>query len=165
MDTNKKPKKSQEYNCEKCKFITKHKNDYNKHLLTTKHMKGTNIIQCTQIAKKMLFICKCGKEYKYSQGLSRHKQTCNNPIQEPIIERIQEPTIEPVQQPNITMIIEIIKENQEFKKLLLEQTIKVSEQNNQVIELYKENNILNKENNILNKENNKLINKLVEKSF
>ena len=120
-------------------------------------MKRTNIIQSTQISKKTFFKCKCGKKYKYSQGLSKHKQTCNNPI----IERLQEPSIEPLQELNITMIIEIIKENQEFKKLISEQNNKLSEQNNKVSE---QNNKLSEQNKQvieLYKENNILINKLV----
>ena len=159
MDNIKNAKINNDYNCEVCNFTTKRKNDYNRHLLTTKHK---TIIEGNIKTEKRI-ICSCGKEYKNRHGLSRHKKNCDyKPIREPTQEPTQNLTII---EPNITMIIEIIKENQEFKKLLLEQTIKVSEQNNQVIELYKENNILNKENNILNKENNKLINKLVEKSF
>ena len=68
------------------------------------------------------------------------------------------------------MIIDIIKENQDFKKILLEQTIKLTEQNiklteqnNQVIELHKENKefkeILVKQ----NKEHTELINKFIER--
>jgi len=139
-----------DYKCEICNFITKRKNDYNRHIMTSKH-KAT--IEGNIKAEKRI-VCNCGKEYKNRHGLSRHKQKCDyKPIEEPTQEPTQNLTMI---EPNITMIIEIIKENQEIKKLLLEQTIKVSEQNNQVIELHKENNILNKENNIL-------INKLVEK--
>ena len=150
MDNNKTIKNikvPKEYICDSCNFITKLKGDYNRHILTAKHK---CIIEGNIKAIKQN-ICNCGKEYKNRHGLSRHKKTCNyKPIEEPI----REPTEEPTQkltniEPNINMIIEIIKENQEFKKILLEQ-------NNQVIELHKENNILNKENNIL-------INKLVEK--
>ena len=138
------------YNCDSCDFITKRKNDYNRHLLTTKHKA---IIEGNIKAEKRI-ICNCGKEYKNRHGLSRHKKNCDyKPIEEPIREDIGELTkIEP----NINMFIDIIKENQEIKKLLLEQSKqlfeqnnKVSEQNKQVIELHKENNIL--------------INKLVEK--
>ena len=86
MDTTIKPIKTQNYNCEKCKFITKHKNDYNKHLLTRKHNKDTPIIHCIQNTKKQNFKCQCGKEYKYSQGLFKQKQKCNNPNKEPIQE-------------------------------------------------------------------------------
>jgi hypothetical protein len=150
-------KTTKDYKCDCCDFITKRKNDYNRHLLTVKH-KAT--VEGNIKAEKRI-ICNCGKEYKNRHGLSRHKKNCDyKPIEEPIEEHVGELT---KMEPNINMFIDIIKENQEIKKLLLEQTIKVSEQNNQVIELHKENNILNKENNILNKENNVLINKLVEK--
>jgi len=164
MDDNKYAKSVKtinEYNCKCCNFITKRKNDYNRHIMTAKH-KST--IGGDKKAEKRI-TCSCGKEYKNRQGLFKHKQKCDyKPIEEPIIEPIEEPTQKLTNiEPNITMILDIIKENQEIKKLLLEQTIKVSEQNKQVIELHKENNILNKENNILNKENNILINKLVEK--
>ena len=154
-------KKINEYYCEICNFITKRKNDYNRHLLTAKH----KITIEGNIKAEKRIICNCGKEYKNRHGLSRHKKNCYyKPIEEPIIEPNEEPIRELTKiEPNINMFIDIMKENQEIKKLLLEQTIKVSEQNNQVIELHKENNILNKENNILNKENNVLINKLVEK--
>jgi len=135
-----------EYKCINCNYKTQYKKDYNKHLLTAKHIKITNELQNDPNLPKK-YVCNCGKEYKNRQGLFKHKKTCD-------YKPIREPTEKPTQkltniEPNINMIIEIIKENQEFKKILLEQ-------NNQVIELHKENNILNKENNIL-------INKLVEK--
>jgi len=154
------PKNPNGYICFHCNYITKFKKDYNKHLLTAKHKK---IINDNNI-KQLRFVCICGNKYKYNSGLSRHKTVCNykhieqitqETIQEPIRELDDEYNLSKIE-PNINMFIEIIKDNQEFKKLLLEQ-------NNQVIELHKENNILNKENNILNKENNILINKLVEK--
>ena len=126
-------KNPKEYICNDCNYITKYKKDFNKHLLTAKHIKITNIKNNILIIPSKKFICNCGKEYKNRQGLFKHKKSCTykpeNIIQEnPII--------------NTNMIIDIIKENQEIKKLLIEQ-------NNQVIELHKENNIL--------------INKLVEK--
>jgi len=129
-------KKQKEYICNECDFITKRKSDYERHLLTAKH-------KCIIEGNKKTIkhnICICGKEYKNRHGLSRHKKTCHyKPIEEPI----QEPNIEVrTIEPNITIILDIIKENQEIKNMLLEQ-------NKQVIELHKENNIL--------------INKLVEK--
>ena len=155
MDTIKILKSPKEYYCEKCDYKTLYKKDYNKHILTSKHLKDTsnilNILNNT-------FKCNCGKEYKFSQGLSKHKKICN-------YKPIEEPTIEPVQEPNITMIIEIIKENQEFKKLIIEQSKQLFEQNNKVSE---QNNKLSEQNKQvieLHKENNILINKLVEKEF
>uniref|UniRef100_A0A6C0HT96 C2H2-type domain-containing protein n=1 Tax=viral metagenome TaxID=1070528 RepID=A0A6C0HT96_9ZZZZ len=172
MDTKISQNTTVNYNCLICKYTTLRKNDYNKHILTAKHIRDTNKIQNPINVANNIFICICGKEYKYSQGLSKHKKNCDyKPVEEPTPrpqEEINETNINYLI--NTEIIIDIIKENKEFKKLiveqnnkLIEQTIKVSQQNNQVIELHKENNILNKENNILNKENNILINKLVEK--
>ena len=150
MDNNfniKNTKISKEYFCEICKFITKRKGDYSRHILTAKH-------KCLiegNIKTIKNFTCNCGKEYKNRHCLSRHKKNCNYKYIKESNNIIQE---NPFTDTN--MIIDIIKENQEFKKLiieqsnkLLEQNIKVSEQNKEVIELHKENNIL--------------INKLVEK--
>jgi len=150
MDTKKEKKEKPIYSCLKCNFISSIKFHYERHLITTKHLKDTSLIQTLENKMQLNFKCKCGKEYKYSQGLSKHKKNCDYKTIEETTQKLT--NIEP----NINMIIDIIKENHEFKKILLEQ-------NNQVIELHKENNILNKENNILNKENNILINKLVEK--
>jgi len=142
----KETKKAKIYNCNFCNYICSKKNHYDNHLNTKKHK--NNISGNIIVTQKN--VCVCGKEYINRHGLSRHKKTCNykpleEPFQEPTRELIEyinkEVTQEPIQ-PDINMFIEIIKENQEFKKLLLEQ-------NNQVIELHKENNIL--------------INKLVEK--
>jgi len=176
MDNKKNLKNLKNYCCNNCNFNTRQHNDYNRHLLTAKHKMVIN----GKLNTLLKFVCICGNEYKFNSGLSRHKKTCNHkpieelirePTQKPIEEITQKPIEEPTQEsireptqeynlskiePNITMFIEIIKENQEFKKLLLEQNSQISEQNNKVIELHKENNILNKENNIL-------INKLFEK--
>jgi len=172
MDNAKKDKTNNDYNCNICNFICSKKYHYERHLMTAKHKKITDEITNGNKKVQLQFICICGKEYTNRHNLCRHKKTCDyKPVEEPTPrpqEEINETNINYLI--NTEIIIDIIKENKEFKKLiveqnnkLIEQTIKVSEQNNQVIELHKENNILNKENNILNKENNVLINKLVEK--
>jgi hypothetical protein len=142
------------YSCSICNYITIRKNDFNKHILTAKHIRDTNKIHNDTNNSKKNYNCKCGKEYKYSQGLSKHKKSCNyKPIEEPSSTEIT-PSMDIINTNtnnnfNTDVIIDIIKENKEIKTLLIEQ-------NKQVIELYKENNILNKE-------NNKLINQLIEK--
>ena len=172
MDDTKTVKKSIVYNCTFCNYSCSKKGHYNSHLLTAKHIRMTNYDKNDDNKLEKKYICSCGKEYKNRQGLFKHKQRCDyKPMEEPIRELTQEPTQNLTMiQPNIDMFIDIIKENQEIKKLLLEQSKqlfeqnnkvseqnnKLSEQNNKVIELHKENNLLNKENNIL-------INKLVEK--
>jgi len=97
--------------------------------------------------KILKYICQCGKEYKNRHNLSRHKKNCNfdSIIEESV--KIETNII------NVNMIIDIIKENQEIKKLLLEQNNKVSEQNQEFKELLIQQN----------KEHNELINKFIER--
>jgi hypothetical protein len=69
-------KKLIEYLCEKCDFSACNKNDYNRHLVTKKHIFNEN--QCFSIEKtqKNSFACECGKTYKDNSGLWRHKKKC-----------------------------------------------------------------------------------------
>jgi hypothetical protein len=94
------------------------------------------------------YVCECGNEYKNRHNLSRHKKICID------VPKIDESKI------GINMVIDIIKENQEIKKLLLEQNNKVSEQNNEFKELLiKQNKQIQEQ----NKEQILLINKFIER--
>ena len=148
------------YNCTHCDYNTCKISNYSKHLLTAKHLTATN--GDNKVAKSSLnnFVCICGNIYKHRQGLNRHKNKCTyeeNPAPEMVtpdpnskvdllpdnlVVGIHMSPDQPNNNINISMMIDIIKENQEIKNLLIEQ-------NKQVIELHKENNIL--------------INKLVER--
>ena len=68
--------KSQQYFlCEKCDYECCRKNDFNKHLLTAKH-KNNDVSLQNNLKTLKKFICSCGKEYNYRQGLYFHKKTC-----------------------------------------------------------------------------------------
>jgi hypothetical protein len=107
------------------------------------------------------FICdKCSKNYKSRVGLWSHNKKCSvkgNYI--PIIKSSQsdDDNVEMycLSSSNNKMILEIIKENQEFKNMLVEQS-------KQVFDLQKENIVIMKENNVIMKENKDIINKMVE---
>ena len=73
MLTNKNAKNALIFECEKCDFKCSKKSNYEKHLSTRKHQ---NIDKCLQ-KDPNIFICHCGKEYKYRQSLSLHKKKCN----------------------------------------------------------------------------------------
>tara|TARA_E500000178_G_scaffold343348_1_gene389993 strand:- start:71 stop:937 length:867 start_codon:yes stop_codon:yes gene_type:complete len=63
------------YNCEFCNYNTNKKTDYNKHLLTRKHILSTNVDNSKM--KKDLFICNnCGRSYKFRNSYWYHKKTC-----------------------------------------------------------------------------------------
>jgi hypothetical protein len=67
---NKKTKKTNKfYTCIICDFNTYKKYDYEKHLQTKKH--NNNLLNNKKTKK-----CVCGKSYKYSSGLSSHKNNC-----------------------------------------------------------------------------------------
>ena len=152
MDTfgYKKTAKTAKYICTTCAFKSGNKTDYSKHLLTRKHKKTQEMIHldtigCIENAKNA-YTCECGKVYKYSQGLSKHKGICQVIISE-----------------NTNNIVNIVKQNQEFKDLLLEQHHLLVQQNKdnkelqkQIIELAKEGKIIN---NTTNSNNNTTNNK------
>ena len=80
MVTPKTPKNSKKFICDTCDFKCSNKQDYNRHLLTAKHQMITNgnpnVDDMSQKNAKS-YVCNCGKEYKFSSGLSRHKADCN----------------------------------------------------------------------------------------
>jgi len=138
------------YECSNCKYITDNKKDYNKHILTAKHLRLTKYLQnVPEIpTPEKIFICDCSKEYKHRQSLYTHKQKCSLKI----IENIIEENIIESENNNISpeLIFNIIHQNQEFKNLLIEQ-------NKTIIELSKNNNTTNI-NNSHNNSHNKTFN-------
>jgi hypothetical protein len=107
------------YFCEKCDYHTSKKSNYDEHLLTEKHKLAFSLSK---------FICKkCSKIYMDNSGLWRHKKKCFPqqhvlPIQEPIQEPIQASAII-----TIDVLLQVLKQNEELQKLLIEQTSKFIE--------------------------------------
>jgi len=118
--------------CKICDFKCSKKSNWNSHISTQKHKMVINDTSAVNLMPE--HICECGSIYKHCSGLSRHKKNCNfkndsNIITENIMDF----------ENNITpdIILNIIKQNQEFKDLLLEQ-------NNKNLELITQNNELQK---------------------
>lgn len=91
--------------CEKCEYKTNTKKDYNKHILTRKHLNET-----TQTKKAPKCICSCGDQFNSRTTMWRHKKSCNRIV---------------VQTQSSNIIIELVKQNQEFKQLIIEQNQKI----------------------------------------
>ena len=73
MDNNLVPKKFNKFYCKNCDYSTCRQSQYERHLNTAKHKmvtNGTNLVPNDNTKH----ICSCGKEFKYRQGLSRHKK-------------------------------------------------------------------------------------------
>ncbi len=140
-------KQTTKYLCELCNYDTCNKKDYTKHLMTAKH----NARQCSQNAQKTspLYECSCGSSYKHIQSYNRHKKSCTNlSIQNDECNFNHNQHI-PIM--DASVVLELLKQNQEFKELILEQ-------NKQMVELVKNtgnttNNTTNNNNNCNNKFN------------
>jgi len=127
------------YYCEKCDYKCIKLSDYNKHLLTRKHTNDDIIMteKSPKVAKladnNKSYICGCGKTYKYRQGLSAHKKQCN------YVESVEDNTkiTEPQEAlGDRDLMMEILKQNNEFKELIVNQ-------NKQIIELSGGNTVNN----------------------
>ena len=73
------------YTCKLCDYICSDKSNFNKHLNTKKHKTTANNTTKTTTENK----CKCGKKYRHSASLSRHKSTCEKNEPECLIQRSQ----------------------------------------------------------------------------
>ena len=125
--------------CDKCKYTTNKKSSYDKHILTAKHIlmakRGDSVVP------KICYDCACGNKYMYYSGLSRHKKNCS--MQNIASEKEKEKVlVQDISCNNTELIIELIKQNNEFKGLLAEQNQEfkglLMDQNKQNIELQKQ---------------------------
>jgi len=122
------------YACNLCNYKSVRKCDYDKHLLTRKHKKVQNTNNVTEKTLSNLeavktFECVCGKEYNHKQNLYVHKKKCTALKEEPGI--------------TTQMFMELLKQNQEFQKMLLEQNNKIMELSNHPQNINSNNNTIN----------------------
>ena len=155
---------SHNYCCEKCYYVTSSKGDFNKHLTTAKHKKVTN----GDIKLLKTLRCECGKEFKYRQGLSRHKGTCNFK-EDNVMIQIEENVVmqtddidkrdELIEQ-LVNSNTEIKEENREMKTLVMMMLEKYQESQLQTLETTRE---IMRESQLQNQENTKeLVNKVID---
>lgn len=132
------PKSSKKFRCEKCDYITSRYSQYTRHISTAKHSKDDKGLQMDDalVPKSTAtpFLCICGKSYKHRQGLWKHKKLCEENLKSD--ELCFEKT-------DNNVIIQLLKQNDEFKNLIAEQTKTILEQNNKLIEVCKGNTVNN----------------------
>ena len=110
------------YHCKKCDYTCRNKYDFNKHLSTTKHKMMPND------AKMMRIKCRCGKTYKFRQGLAVHKKKCTYTVVKPVeCEMVAQPDEKEV----IIILNTILKENRELRKEMKNMKINNTTNNNQ----------------------------------
>lgn len=110
QEIKKEQKKGLLFFCKKCDVECSSRYNFERHLSTQKHLE---IKEEQMEQKKGLFCQICSKKFTSSSGLWKHAKLCVS----------CKPEI------NTELILEIIKQNQEFKQLLLEHTSKAVQTN------------------------------------
>jgi hypothetical protein len=156
MSTDLVPKSSNNFNCDICDYITSRKSQYERHVLTAKHQKqmiinglSTNLkilVPKSSALGNHKFICNCGFSYKERSGLWRHNKKCTFKKEDEDSQQnlILDASLNKIEHLS-NIVIDMVKQNQEFKHLLVEQ-------NKQLIEL------ANKPSNVTNYNNNNTLN-------
>ena len=122
MITEKEQKSSNYFCCKNCNYFTSRKSQYERHISTDKHKRLQNNDAGTILNKK--YICDCGREYKYRQGLYNHRKSCKGEKKETAIIENEE---------NVdykSMFLEMINENKELRKTITEMIPKMGNNNN-----------------------------------
>uniref|UniRef100_A0A6C0HJF7 C2H2-type domain-containing protein n=1 Tax=viral metagenome TaxID=1070528 RepID=A0A6C0HJF7_9ZZZZ len=184
-DNGKMPKNAKIFWCENCDFKCSKQSNYNAHILTRKHQRITDDNEkMPKNAKKCqsTLSCQCGKLYQFMSGLSRHKKTCKiiqiseQNSSEISIDSLTNAVVSPYTNTHIIvppynphpeiqpsestkLILELMRDNQEFKNLLIEQNKIMLEivQKTQSMATYNANGAINS-NNSNNNSHNKQFN-------
>jgi hypothetical protein len=129
------------FDCKSCDFKCSKKRDWDRHLLTRKHLKSTEINESsTKNPQKASdgFSCeKCGKVYKERTGLWRHNKKC---IKAEELLDSKKKEIEEIKNENEVILL-LLKENQEFKQMMVEQNKQNADLQKQLLDLAKETKI------------------------
>ena len=119
------------FDCSFCNFKCYKNSDWTRHISTDKHnrRKDGNKIELLETKKNAKYACKCGKTYSANSGLWKHSKTCNledkqtnidfSSKEELLFELLKQNKDTTDKDQNIIMML--IKENSEFKSMMIEQ--------------------------------------------
>ena len=139
MDNKKFKKSSCFFECSHCDYTTVRQSQYDRHMLTSKHKRITLDNETDNDLVQNHFQCQCGKTYNYLSGLCKHKKKCKSTEETETYQALDKPT-------DADLIFQLIKQNQDFKDLIIEQ-------NKTIVEAIKHNNITNNNTNTINSHN------------
>ena len=136
--------------CQTCNFKTVRNSQFKIHCLTSKHKILTNpnsAISYKKAQKEKDIICSCGKKYKHVSSLCAHKKKCMHQQETETEIEMQIDNSNPLSN---DVIIELLKQNQEFKELLIDQNKQNIELQKQLLEMAKEGKHITNNNNKFN---------------
>lgn len=134
MNNGKQEKIKTFYLCTDCNYRTEIKQHFNRHLETVKHV---STVRNNKSSINQKHACECGKTYTYKSGLCKHRQKCNymydsyndndndndNNYEYEILDDSKDNEADDKNQ----MILTLIRQNDEFKQMLVEQNKKIME--------------------------------------
>jgi hypothetical protein len=138
------------FSCKLCDIMCSKKNDWERHILTKKHIGNSS---GNKNSSNNIFTCEiCNKIYKSRKGLWSHNKTCiiKSEDKDKDKDKVKDKVIEL-----------LIKENSEFKNIVLEIVKSNSELQKQLVDVCKNSNttnIINNNSNSNNNSNNKTFN-------
>jgi hypothetical protein len=145
-----KPQKTQgKFVCEKCHFNCSRNVEWNRHISTRKHL---NVYECLpENTSDKYFTCECGKIYNYRQSLYVHRKDCKKNISLDNVQISEEKNIvdnKPekviiVDSSNNDIIHLLIKENSDFKTMIMDLVKSNTDLQKQMLEVCKNNNSSN----------------------
>ena len=127
--------------CKICDYNTSRSSQYDRHLLTTKHINSTKFNSLVQISSIENKCNNCGKNYKDRSGLWKHKKKCKTVEEEDNI-KIQTESINTsnisgasVNDASNNIIELLINENKDFKNIIIELVKSNTELQKQMIDV------------------------------
>lgn len=130
------------FSCKKCNYECSKICDWNRHIITRKHLKASADLQM-DFQENSQFACECGKKYKHRQSLYKHKRECehsfDNTLEDSLENTLEIKNSEEGDNNNVVTsipeknkisnetVVELIKENKELRQMLMEQNHKIIE--------------------------------------
>lgn len=127
MDYKKCQKNAENFYCETCDFHCSKQSNWEKHVITSKHQKSYIGLQKMpkKCRKNAAFVCVCGNNYKYRQGLYKHRKACFiaqseqyhvNTTTQDVVENISKDKEGEFKE----LVLLLLKENKEIQKNFVE---------------------------------------------
>jgi len=136
------------FSCIFCDYNTSHKQHFDRHLTTSKHLFRSDETKMKPKKGKKGNFCFCGEKFNSKTTLWRHKNSCKETdCNKKILEEENDKKYDLC---NSNIMLQILKQNEEFKHLIIEQNKLIIDQNNKLIENTNNEKIIN----ICNSNNN-----------
>ena len=140
LETKKSQNFHQNYDCIFCDYSTSKKSDYEKHISTRKH-KMCDKYGLMETCRKKVAQCNCGKTFVSRSGFWKHDKKCGAGWKEMDTITVKDPPDAFEKMTN--MVMDIVKQNQEFKEVIMEQ-------NKQLLDMSKNHNTVTNNNQTIN---------------